>query len=114
MDTKRSFGAAPKDQPSLYAVDFLEFDEIRLFIRTWRTKYIKRVDKRKRFGRRSYRYTRFYLGRHVTKLHIKELSLPQFGIAKLAQALATRFPEYGFYYDESDITVYLRGMPRGY
>lgn len=95
------------------SVDFVEMDEIRLFVRKWRKDYIKKTKGAKRYGTRAYESASFYIGRRVTHLRLRDIRLPYFGIVRLAKAIEEQFGEYHAYYGYTDIWIYFRGIPRG-
>ena len=88
----------------MVSVDFIEFDEIRTFVKNW----IK--DYRKKYPRKggSWITSGFYVGRTTTSCYIREINAPYLVVTRILHAVRAEFPEYKAYRDGNNMRIYLR------
>lgn len=95
------------------SIDFFRFDAIRLFIREKRREVGAVVKDIWSHERKSYDYSRFYVGRHCTKMVIDRINMAAPNCRLLYKELKKEFPEYAYYEGVTSRTIhiYFRGAP---
>lgn len=95
----------------MVAVDFLELDAMRICIR----RALQAMKRAPRFRRGTYDYSRFYIGRYLTRFSFHGLYCASAQVPAVLAALGAEFSgeNYAFIREGQTIHVYLRGADRG-